>query len=515
MRPCVTLLLAAGLFSPALMLHAADPPPSPERLAALVERLGSDEFREREGAARALDALGGAALPALRAARKHPDAEVRRRVAELLAVIERRVETAHALEAPRLRLRYENAPLAEVLADLSKRSGNPIKLGAGTEGLEKRTVTLAGEWTFWEALAHVCAAAGVSEPEPEPAAPQPPVQLEEGFRGRRRVVYLDSSRGRPVNESEPITLLDVKPAARATSQTGALRVRMLGPRAAVASDVGGGRKQVSLTLEVKPEPRVGWERLAAVRIDRVVDDKGDELPPPPAVLGEWRLPEIGDDVMIVWDGRGEVPLAPAPQLFGMTFPVSDRTGKGLREVRGTVAAWVRTAPEPLIQIDDLAKALDDTRHGADGCRLKVAECTAEGGLYKVRIELTPPRSPNVADLIQGRLMRLNRRFVEKVTENIDATNSPFAVANDKGEALALVSGRCDHDSNGPSRVYTLVYKPSKNEREPTKLAFGTTGKVLVTVFPPETGPAKLVYRDRRTAFVEVPFVLRDVPLYEK
>jgi hypothetical protein len=144
-------------------------------------------------------------------------------------------------------------------------------------------------------------------------------------------------------------------------------------------------------------------------------------------------------------------------------------------------------------IDELAKAPNDTRHGADGCRLKVSECKEEGGLYKLRIELTPPRSPNVADLIQGRIVRMNRRFVEKVTETIDAANSPFTVADEKGEALALVSGTCEHDSNGPSRVYTLAYKPEKNRK----------------------GPAKLVYRDRRTAFVEAPFVLRDVPLYEK
>jgi hypothetical protein len=493
MRPCVTLLLAAGLFLPALMLPAADPPLSPQRLAALVERLGGDDFRDREAAARELDALGAAALPALRAARKHSDPEVRRRVADLLSALECRVETARVLEAPRLRLQYKNAPLSEVLADLSKRSGNPIKLGAASEEVGKRTVTLDGAWTFWEALARVCQAAGVSEPEPEPPVSQPPLQLEEGFRGRRRVVYLDSSHGRPITELEPITLLDGKPSARATCQNGALRVRMFGPRAAVASDAGGGKKQAPLTLEIKPEPRIAWERFAAVRIDRVIDDRGDALPPPAATLGEWKLPEMGDDVTIIWDGRTELPIAQPPQLFGLTFPVSDRTGKSLREVCGTVAGWVRTAPEPLIAIDGLAGALNDTRNGADGCRLKVSEYKEEDGLYKLQIELTPPRSPNVADLIQGRIVRMNRRFVERVTEKVDATNSPFAVAGAKGETLELAGGTCDHDSNGPSRVYTLLYKPDKNDK----------------------GPAKLVYRDRRTAFIEVPFTLKDVPLYDK
>src|SRR6478672_4245937 len=111
MRPCVTLLLAAGLLLPVLSLHA-DKPPTPQERAD--------------------------ALPALRAARKHPDLEVRRYAAELSELIGRRVETAHVLGAPRLRVQYKNVPVSQVLADLSKRSGNPIRLGVSAEVVENR-----------------------------------------------------------------------------------------------------------------------------------------------------------------------------------------------------------------------------------------------------------------------------------------------------------------------------------------------------------------------------------------
>ena len=73
---------------------------------------------------------------------------------------------------------------------------------------------------------------------------------------------------------------------------------------------------------------------------------------------------------------------------------------------------------------------------------------------------------------------------------MDAASSPFEMTGETGETLKLVSGTCENDSNGNSRVYTLVYKPDASDK----------------------GPAKLVYRDRRNAFVEVPFVLKDVPL---
>src|SRR5262249_56961482 len=55
-------------------------------IAALIEQLGSDEYQQREAATRALEKIGRPALAALRdAARKHNDAEVRRRTQGLVA----------------------------------------------------------------------------------------------------------------------------------------------------------------------------------------------------------------------------------------------------------------------------------------------------------------------------------------------------------------------------------------------------------------------------------------------
>ena len=496
MRTCLTLLLAAGLFLPVRTFAAEPPPTDAQRAAALIERLGSEDYQERQAAVAALDRLGAAALPALRGARKHLDPEVRRQVAQLLPILERRAETARQFDTPRLRLHYENVPLADVLADLSKRSGNPLKLGA--DELGKRRITLDGDWTFWEALDHVCAAGGVREPEPEEVTASATPQIEEGGgfrRGGRRFLYMSSLRGeRSVMEVETITLTDGAPGRRAAFQAGALRIRMLGPRASYPTDDGGDKRHVALALEVKPEPRIGWERLAAVRIDRVVDDKGQHLPAPAVVLGDNKLQEIDENVIIIWDSPLDFPLAAAPQLFALQFPLNDRTGIQLREVRGTVAGWIRTAPQPLITLDNLAKQVNKTQTGTDGTRLTVTECRREeDGLYKVSIELTPPQNPQLADLLNRHIVRANRRFSEKLTTALDASSPlPFVLSGDQGEALALVNGTCVNDSNGTSRVYTLIYKPDKNDK----------------------GPAKVVYRDRRSAFIEVPFVLKDVPLYK-
>src|SRR5262249_54503216 len=59
----------------------------------LISQLGSDKFREREAAMKALDAVGEPALDALtRAAATSPSPEMRRRAKQLIEAIEQRRE---------------------------------------------------------------------------------------------------------------------------------------------------------------------------------------------------------------------------------------------------------------------------------------------------------------------------------------------------------------------------------------------------------------------------------------
>ena len=184
-------------------------------------------------------------------------------------------------------------------------------------------------------------------------------------------------------------------------------------------------------------------------------------------------------------------------LRALSFPVHERTGSIPCErcCADTVAGWIRTAPETLISIDNLTKSPQRSpNRPTENCRLKVIECGRdEDGLFKVRIELTPPENPQWTELLNRHIVRRNRRIVEKDTTVLESEEmSPFSLTGEQGNKLAFVNGYCEHDSNGSSRVYTFCYKPDKNDK----------------------GPAKLAYHDRRSAFVEVPFTLKDVPLYQ-
>jgi hypothetical protein len=72
-------------------------PPSTADIPGLIQQLGSERFREREAATRALDKVGEPALERLRkAAKDNADAEVRRRAGALVERLEHRLTLALA-----------------------------------------------------------------------------------------------------------------------------------------------------------------------------------------------------------------------------------------------------------------------------------------------------------------------------------------------------------------------------------------------------------------------------------
>src|SRR5204862_7077262 len=114
---------------------------------------------------RELDALGAAALDALRKSASASDPETRRRAAELADRIEVRLTAIRLLTPTLVQLDYKDTPLAAAVVDLAKRTGAPITL-ASPDAFGGRTVTVAsGPLPFWEALELFCRQAGLHERE--------------------------------------------------------------------------------------------------------------------------------------------------------------------------------------------------------------------------------------------------------------------------------------------------------------------------------------------------------------
>src|SRR5438132_13834523 len=91
--------------------RAEDPRPSAATASALIEQLGSRDYHIRDSASKRLQLCGIEVLPALQKARGNPDPEVRRRLEELIAPLERAV----TLMPKRITLHAKNKTIRDVL----------------------------------------------------------------------------------------------------------------------------------------------------------------------------------------------------------------------------------------------------------------------------------------------------------------------------------------------------------------------------------------------------------------
>jgi len=148
----VPLVVAQEVTTPSSKEVAEATTASEAAIERLIAQLGSDTYAQREEAARELDRLGDLALEALRrAARTSRDPEVQ----TLAAALRDRIETAQMVRPTLLTLDFEEAPLPEVVAALSRRCESRLNLlnPAGQEWAGRR-ITLKRDKPvpFWEAL---------------------------------------------------------------------------------------------------------------------------------------------------------------------------------------------------------------------------------------------------------------------------------------------------------------------------------------------------------------------------
>jgi hypothetical protein len=291
----------------------------------------------------------------------------------------------------------------------------------------------------------------------------------------------------------PLIFQDGKGPALSSTLNGALRVRAIPPEA-TSADPGKGDRTVPLYLEIKPEPHVSWEAIASVHIDRAVDDQGQVLlPAGPFVGGRPGLkPTVGEDTILISDGEFTWPTNRGQRQASVTLNLGKNASKSLRELRGTIAAWVRTDREEQLRVDNLAKLVGKRLEANDGSQISVKEIDGKDGLHKLKIEYAAPASLHALE-IDGpvRVIFMNRGNGPMVTTISDREGTnPFVLLDAQGKALTLREGSYQIDQANGHRVYSLTYQAAKDQGP----------------------PARLIFSERRNAFVEVSFVLKDVPL---
>jgi hypothetical protein len=310
----------------------------------LIGRLGAESFDDRVAAYKALERLGGEALPALRAAGDTSDPRVRSRVRALIESIGRRIE-ADRFERPTiLRLDFRNRRLGEVVDALNERHDLGLSLRLGPEprhrmmgfdpdGPEKlkqlrnRVITLeaAQPLPFWKAIDRLCK----------------PVPLR-----------YDLSRGYGFGTSQGfLVLMPDRTGHGPVSDSGPFRVQITGAHSDFEQDFildpeplrlrarPPGTGDLTVPLAVLSEPGLMLHQNGAVVVTEATDDRGRSLvPDAPAVL------DPGQD-----NRSRQVMNHGASILTNAVLAAPDPTATVIRRLRGKVPVIAVTkGVDPLI-----------------------------------------------------------------------------------------------------------------------------------------------------------------------
>ena len=540
------------------------------RIGGLVEQLGSDTFAEREAATAALAKIGMPALGALRKAIASKDGEIRKRSKDLLTKLEKEAASAEVLTPTRVHLVYKNTPLKEALADLNKKTGARVVLLDPAGKLKDKRVTLdTGKTTFWDALDRFCDAAGVAEgvpsvvggpvggfelvPAPRPvekkaatcgddedekaeraakdkaeaekakAAKAKPVvggirvQIGAGFApiGPGGIVLPGgfAMPGGPGMPGRPglITLVPGKRAKGPADVSSSIRVRVGGKdKIPVVPDP----KEIDLVLEVTPEPRLRWQSLVGVTIDKALDDNGTELKQVVAKAGPAVAPGFGGGV-IVFGAGGGMAMPGWGGLAGMQgnaggmrhyvpvkFAKAAQASKSLAELRGTIAAFVQLPAEAMMTVENLAKAKTVNDKTGTGELAVTSYKKGDDGTVTIHFTMKQPQDVTPE-------MHLDKPVglaVSGLEPGLATSAGSRTYTNYAPYGLTL------RDAKG--NVLFAAIQPDWRKGQ----AFGVPAAAMdfiATYKPAEggaAGPAKLVFTGRRVARVDVPFTLKKVPL---
>jgi hypothetical protein len=268
-----------------LALLAADgPAPGPAGggaggdAAGLVARLGAPRYADREEAAKALEALGREAIPALKAARDAADPEVRSRA----TLLRGKIESALMVRPTVVRLDFEDRPLPEVVRALGERAGVPmLLLPENNPALQGRRVTLRADEpvTLWQALDRLGRAAGVQHVVSNaglPGSRSPAIQL---------VARPGEPAAPPTSDSGPFRLLvqGIHYHRDLTFGAGGNNGVVFGGNGVVMNaDRAGGRaatEQFYLDLQVTAEPRMLVSQNGPLKLVEAIDEKNQSLLP--------------------------------------------------------------------------------------------------------------------------------------------------------------------------------------------------------------------------------------------
>jgi hypothetical protein len=415
-----------------LLGQVPEVPPQPRELVA---RLGSPRYAEREAAAAGLEQLGGAALPALRAARDSRDLEIRTRAYHLID----RIEAARLMQPSRVRLGFENVPLADALKSLSEQAG--FKIAVYPENVPRwsaQRVTLreSDPVPFWRAIDRLCDVAGL----------QADPRMHGSGMMREPVFFLSDGTGRalvPVSDHGPFRVSlssvhyqrDVNFVAVGLGAALRSRPGMVAPRRAPAGSVARPQlnpvtnEQFTAQLVVAAEPRLSISQNGVVQVLEAVDNLGKSLAPAGAAG-----PVINRFATYFGGMNGSVLQVQA------TLVRPSGVGETIKKLRGVVPLAVSSRrPEPLIASLDHATG---KRFENRDVELTIHDIRLLPNTHQAMIELSVKPNEHASSSERGAVEAWS-----DLTHRVDSQRLQLEILDARGQSLAWFPSGVDSETS--------------------------------------------------------------------
>lgn len=458
-----------------------------------IARLGHAKYAERQAAFKALEQLGPAALESLKKAVASSDLETRRRAVDLIGKIQRKIDTDRVFTPHRVQLAYKNKPVLEAIEDLGRRAQFPIRIEGDRAALAQRTITLeTGPLSFWDALDVLSRKAGLKEVPPLPEKkPQAAITGNSivimGGPGGMRV----SDAMAPAKPLKPreIVLGDGQAPDTPTHVAGSIRVQALPPQTPVpgVSKEAGERL---IALDVAAEPSLIWKDLVSVQVTRAIDERDRALPQRWVPYKQPAPPRSNTGILII---NGQV-INPAdsasranPHLAAVVLKGGDTPARSLKELSGIVTGLVLAAPEALVKIDDVLKSAGQVVKGERGGVVRVVDVQHKEGEVRLMVEVVAPQRSfeEEGPRLNGTII-INGQVLGGKEKTLSAAN--FTLLDKNGQPLQILRAVHTGRDAGAAQELELTYRQGQADA------------------------LRLVYTDRPSYLLDVPFTLKNVPL---
>ncbi len=474
MRPVVWLFVVglAGSVAANPPTEKATPRLDSQQVTRLVGQLGSRRFQDRQKASQVLEEIGAQALAPLQQAARTGDYEIRRRAEALVQQIQRRLESEKFLAPKRVHFVCKNRSIPDAVAEFARITGMAVQIEPASQSrLAKQRLTLdTGDATFWEAYAQLCHKACLVEATQ--AAPTPQVNQY----GNGMVMAYNPYQQRPV---QPITLRIGKQPATPVCYRGAMRVRVLPPRTPLTGHTRGDGETL-FGLDITPQPGMEWEGVVSMRVTRAIDENGLHLVQPGVYVGGAAEQSNQTGWVVFMNGSAPEQNITDPTQIPVHLRLRSQRSERLNELDGVVTVQVLTPPMPLITVPDVLKAGNKEFSSADRHRLKILDLKQEkNGQVRAQVEISGPQRGNG---VGGMSM---------------------------SGGIGVSTGLKLEDAKGQELSQLRVESMSTNY---TPWKFTQTMTVVFSATKTHSPPARLVYTARRTAVLDVPFHLKNVPL---